>query len=263
METGLTDATPARFEEAICMWATFTASAAKVAELLPDARLHPLLLRPGRSLVTLVALEHRLCDFGPFGELSVAAHVRFGRRALPALSAIAQLAHGSFHVHPLDVVVTARSVRAALAERHGFPARVADVSFRQDEAVRECAVSEGGARVLTLGCARPRGARPRRVEVTLYSMQGGGLSSTLLEITRDALGLDLTRGAARLELGGDHPVARRLAALDLDPRPAAVSASPSSRAVLHRPAPAAEDGGRGSLRGGGPGPDGIPRAARR
>ncbi len=229
---------PCCYYDASIVDATFTVSTARVAELLPDADLHPLELRKGRALLGVVVLDARRTDVGPCREVMIGPLVVFGRRPLRVLDALAAIVRRSVSVHVLHLPVTTEIARASGVEIFGFPKTIADIAFTHRGDRIECSVTEDGKEVLTLAAEAlpPRAAR--RVRATLYSTREGALLEAQVDMNLLALGQSFRRGAATILLGPDHPIATSLASLDLDPRAVLLQGCPQAEVVLYAPHPA-------------------------
>ena len=241
---GLKVLVPVFYEDTTSMNAVFTASTERVAELLPHPDLHPVELRRGRCLVSVTALEYRRSGLGPYNEVAIAAPVAFGRRAVRLLDAIAAVVRHAFSLHILHLPVTTEPARIGGVELYGYPKFLADITFTRGERRVVCTLAEGGARILALAGEDLGGYRHKRLHVTTWSMKGGTLLRTAIEFDDLEFAETLRRGAATLEIGSEHRVARQLATLDLDPRPLLFQMSPRGRGILFEPHPAYEPVGR-------------------
>lgn len=229
---------PCCYYDASIVDATFTVSTARVAELLPDADLHPLELRKGRALLGVVVLDARRTDVGPCREVMIGPLVVFGRRPLRVLDALAAIVRRSVSVHVLHLPVTTEIARLTGVEVYGYPKTMAEIAFARSGGSVLCSVADGGNEVLRLTAAELPSHAARRMHATLYSTREGALLEAPIEINLLAPGQSFRRGAAALTLGSDHPIATSLASLDLDPRSVLLQYSPLAELILYAPHPA-------------------------
>ncbi|HEU4386037.1 MAG TPA: acetoacetate decarboxylase family protein [Anaeromyxobacteraceae bacterium] len=237
---GLKVLVPVFYQDVTSMNAVLTASTERVADLLPHPDLHPVELRRGRCLLSVTALEYRQSGIGPYNELAIAASVTFGRRAVRLLDAVAAVLRHAFSLHVLHLPVTTEVARVGGVELYGYPKFLADITFTRGEKGLACTLAEGGARILSLVGEDLGRYRPAKLHATTYSMKGETLLRTAIEFDKLESAETLRRGAATLEIGSEHRVARQLASLDVDPRPVLFQMSPRGRAILFEPHPAHE-----------------------
>ena len=235
---------PIFYEDTTSMNAVFTASTARVVELLPHPDLHPVELRRGRCLLNVAGFEYRRSGLGVYNEVAIAASVTFGRRAVRLLDAAAALVRHAFSLHILHLPVTTELARVGGVEVYGYPKFLADITFTRGERRLACTLAEGGARILALAGEDLGRYGHRRLHVTTWSMKGVTLLRTAIEFDDLELAETLRRRAAALELGSEHRVARQLGALDIDPRPLLFQMSPRGRSILFEPHPAHEAMGK-------------------
>jgi hypothetical protein len=209
-----------------------------VASLLPDPDLHPVELRPGRCLVSFTAMEHRESDVGRYAEVIVAAVVAFGRRPLPMLDAIAAVARRTFGLYVLHLPVTTELACTWGVALYGLPKFVADVAFRRGGGRLTCDVREGGREVLTLAADDLRLYRSRRVHAVVYSTLEGALLGAQVEMNQLEYAQTLRGDAATVSFGPEHPIAKDLAALDIEPRSVLLQVAPRGELILFPPHPA-------------------------
>ena len=241
---GLKFLVPVFYQDLTSMNAVFTASTERVAELLPHPDLHPVELRRGRCLLSVTALEYRRSGIGPYNELAIAASVAFGRRAIRLLDAVAAVMRHAFSLHIFQLPVTTEPALIGGVELYGYPKFLADITFTRGEKHLACTLAEGGARILSLVGQDLGRYRPATLHATTYSMKGQTLLRTAIEFDKLESAETLRRGAATLEIGSEHRVARQLASLDVDPRPVLFQMSPRGRAILFEPHPAHESARR-------------------
>lgn len=200
--------------------AACTASTKQVLELLPDRRMRPVDVMPGRCLVTIAGVQYRESDLGPYNELVVAVPIAFGAHALPVLDAVRQGFGRAFNGFIWQMPVTTAVARDAGLALAGFPKFIADIRFEVDDRRVRCTLFEDGAPSVCLGADAGSDDGERQLKARGYTQPGRvPLVSTFLmrqtrfrdHVQRGAAQLDLGAGMTartlrRLELG-DHPVA--------------------------------------------------------
>lgn len=232
---GLKVMVPIFYQDMTSMNAVFTASTARVAELLPHPALRPVELRRGRCLLSVTALEYRQSGIGPYNEVAIAASVVFGRKPVRVLDALAAMVRHAFSLHILHLPVTTEPALIGGVQLYGYPKFLADVTFTRGEKRLACTLAEGGARILSLAGEDLGRYRPGKLHATTYSTKGDTLLRTAIEFDKLQSAETMRRAAATLEIGSEHRVARQLASLDVDPRPVLFQMSPRGRAILFEP----------------------------
>jgi hypothetical protein len=215
---------PLHYHDDEFMASLHTASYDAVAAELPSEAIRPARWRDGRALVSVAAFRYDAVSvrdsagavswLRPYAEVSVAAVVTLGQapRMLPVL-------HPRLHVFVLHLPVTTREARD-VGTLWGFPKFVADLDFVEQPRARQVSVAEDDQLILRL-TVRPSGvALPDHHPHVCYTAHDGELVETVVPMTGYRQ-IRLGRGAGRLALGS-HPVARRLARLDIAPEPLAV-----------------------------------------
>lgn len=225
---------PVFYYDNTSMTAVFTASTRKVRELLPDARMHPLELLPGRCVVSFSAFEYRDTDIDPYNEFSIAFLISYDRRPLPTAGLLRGMLNRSFEAYVWKLPVTTEIARWGGVELYGYPKFLADIDFTRTPDSLECSLAENGRQVLTLTGQALKTAPAKRLRYRAYSLKDGlplcaNVYTNPLEYAQS-----MASGAARLELG-DHPIADQLRALDLSAHPVMYQYSPKNELVLFGP----------------------------
>jgi Acetoacetate decarboxylase (ADC) len=191
----------------------FPAKLGALRKLLPDPRFVPARLAPGLGAVALTCFEYRDTDIGPYNELAIAVVLNnppfasnFPGRALLAAQRSSQ-AHAWVHHLP----VTTEIARLGGIELYNYPKFVGSIDFEEDGSRRSCRLGEDEEHILTVG--GPLIETPRVYETQTFShiWMDRQPQESEFKFTVLAGGRSLRPGAARLELGERHPIARELA----------------------------------------------------
>ena len=147
---------------------------------------------PGRTLVTMLAFDHRRIDrLSPHRGLAITLPVRYGGEP-----------HGSFAI---AVLVTTEEARWRGFELYGFPSVVANVRAEREHAAWISRVSVEGRHVLTL-TVHEQPVAPAHERVALLGIRDDRrVVEARLAVAGEAARSDLS-GGATLELG-EHPLA--------------------------------------------------------
>lgn len=225
---------PLFFPSLAFITAVYTAASAEARGLLPDARMRPIEIAPGRCLLTVAAIEYRHSDLGAYNEVALALPIAFGGQAPPALDALFRGVGKALSAYVWQLPVTTRAACDAGIDLAGFPKHVAEIAFRNDGLQRRCTLGPADAPVLGLVCDADDRPRERRLKVRSYTVKDGlPLVSNLL-IRQKRFTDHLRRDGARLELGrGD--LADQLRALALSDRPIASHSCSDAEAMLFAP----------------------------
>lgn len=209
LSTGETVALPLS-TEATMTGAAVGADRAGVGELLP-AGLAPVPTAPGRAALVLLCVE-----YGRIGEGEVAPYNEFGvlvpaversESPVPYGGAIS----GDLGAYVWTLPVTTESGCALGTEIWGYPKRVAEITHQDRGRRRRTRVRADGEHVVTVDVRRPPTVSTR-VAGASYTVADGTLLREPLELDGE-VGAWPYSGAVSVRLG-EHPTARRLAALD-------------------------------------------------
>lgn len=211
-------ALPVHVAHARAAVALYTADATAVAADLPPG-LTPVLTRPGRTVVALLAVQYVDNPLGDYAEGVVASVVHPSTRSgvVASLRDVASERYGIF-VHHMPV---SQSFTREAGERiWGFPKTVDILDLRQSprRAGLRWAADDGEVLELTV----PRGGRlpvPPQAS-TAYTFHGGVVWRTPLRMTGRRMRVG--PGGARLRLG-THPIADQLRGFRLGRRALATS----------------------------------------
>lgn len=209
----------------------FTADYAKLRQVMPTDTLGPIRAGRGRGYVVVAAYDYGSTSIGPYGEVAVTVPVVHGGSAPPVVPAFLDARWPRSGHLVLHLPVTSRAACEAGRGAWGYPKFVADMDFESSPEEHVCRMREGSSPILTLRIAKRGVCIPSRSPTVTYSVKDRALVRTAIRqtcIARSALG----SGRSFLDLGNDHPVARSLVDLDLDPRPVATRIFLDRSAIL-------------------------------
>jgi hypothetical protein len=208
---------PVRVRDASSGAATFVVPARAARRFLPGDALEIAEVLPGRTLLSLAAIEYRDNDLGQYNEVSITFFVREkgAARGLPYLGTMLDFVRGRvgtyIHRLPVDGSFTCEAGRTIW----GFPKTVEKIDIEKSRERVTCMLTCDGVHALTLSL--PRGGT--RVlpdsSMTTYSFIDGVLHRTAFSSSGEQVGFRL--GGAEVGLG-EHPIARELRTLGLPKR---------------------------------------------
>jgi len=231
---GLVGKLPVFYYDNTSMTAVFTAATRKVKALLPDPKMKPLELLPGRCAVAFSAFEYRDTDIDPYNEFSIAFLMSYGRHTLPGLGLLNGLMNRCFEAYVWQLPVTTEVARWGGVELYGYPKFIADIDFMRTPNQLACRLSLHGEHILTIeGKVLPT-APAKMLRYRAYSMKEGLPLCANVYTNRLAFAQSASRQAAALQLG-DHDIARQLRALDLSKSPLMYQYCPKNELILFGP----------------------------
>ncbi len=198
----------------------FAVPTARARDWLPGSELVPLEVFPGKSVLSIAAIDYKQNDLGDYNEVSIALFVR--RRGeggrLPYLSDAMGLLGGKAATYIKYLPVDQPFTCEAGCAMWGFPKSVERIEIRYEESRAVCSLEMDGQHVLT--CEYPRGGKGSLPEMSMqtFTYIEGALHRTPYRSAATGVGKFL-RGA-RISLG-DHPIAQELRSLGLPKRPMA------------------------------------------
>lgn len=225
---------PLFFPSVESLAALFTADTRQALNLLPDARMKPVEVMPGRCLFTVAALHYRDSDLGVYQEIALALPISFGSHPLPALDAVRHGLSRAVNAFIWQLPVTTETARDAGVQIAGFPKFVAELRFERDGSRQRCSWMSQGQTVLTLDGDMSDDAGERRLKLRGYAMKDGVPLVSNLLVRQTRYRDHLQRGAATLTLG-EGPIADTLRSLHLSDRPIASQCCSQAQAMLFFP----------------------------
>jgi hypothetical protein len=212
---GLPAKLPIFYYDGTAQTAVFPARLGKLRRLLPDPRMVPARLAPGLGAVAVTCFEYRDTDIGPYNELAIAIvlHEPHFSLNLPGRALVQGLRRGQLHAFVHHLPVTTEVARAGGVDFYNYPKFVASIEFEEAGGTRSCELAEGEEQILKLsGESIPT---PDAIDLQVFShlWMDRQPQSSEFRLSAAAAGRTLRPGAARLELGAAHPIARELAGL--------------------------------------------------
>jgi hypothetical protein len=209
---GHATATPTFYYDAGLMEAVFPARLGVLRALLPDPRFVPLRLAPGVGAVVLDCFEYRDSDLGPYNELGIGIMLATPgtRPNLPGRQLAAILHRRQGHAFIAHLPVTTEIALVLGVDFFAFPKFLADIEFREDAGGRRCRLSEDGEHILTVTGRRIETPGRRVWQSFAHLWMDAQPQRAEVRMNQLAHGTCRRPGAARVELGDRHPIAREL-----------------------------------------------------
>jgi hypothetical protein len=203
---------PIFYYDGTAQTAVFPARLAGLRELLPDPRFVPARLAPGLGAVALTCFEYRDTDIGPYNELSIAIvlnHPHFAPNP-PGRALLAGLRSRQLHAWIHHLPVTTEIARFGGIELYNYPKFIGSIDFSEDGSRRRCRLGEGEEHIFSVD--GPLIATPDAYQLQAFSHLWMDRQPQESEFKLNVLAGGRSRrlGAARLELGERHPIAREL-----------------------------------------------------
>jgi len=204
---------PIFYYDGTAQTAVFPARLGALRGLLPDPRFVPARLAPGLGAVAVTCFEYRDTDIGPYNELAITIVLNNPPFAsnLPGRALLAGLRNKQLHAWVHHLPVTTEIARAGGVELYNYPKFVGSIDYEERAGRRTCRLGEGDEHILTLD--GPLIDTPRSGELQLFShlWMDRQPQESEFKLNIVASGRSLRAGAAALDLGERHPIARELA----------------------------------------------------
>lgn len=228
---------PVFYYDAAGIMALFPARYAELRRLLPDRRLVPARLAPGLGVLAVSCLEYRDTDIGPYNELAVAIPLNepFFRPNLPGRALFEAGRHGRVHSFIVHLPVTTEVALRGGIDAFNFPKFLGSIEFDDVEGERCCRLAEGKEPILTFTGPRLPATRRERLQYFNHLWMDGQPQQAEFTVNRLQVAKSLRPGAATLELGQRHPVARELARLLVSKRSLQYEYAPQFEGILYGP----------------------------
>jgi hypothetical protein len=206
---------PIFYYDGTAQTAVFPARLGALRRLLPDPRFVPARLAPGLGAVGVSCFEYRDTDIGPYNELAISVILKDPRIGanLPGRALLTGLRDKQLHAWVHHLPVTTEIARAGGVELYNYPKFVGSIDFDERASRRTCRLGEGDERILTLEGPLLETSRSGEVQLFSHLWMDRQPQSSEFKLNVLAGGLSLRPGAARLELGERHPIARELASV--------------------------------------------------
>ncbi|MEX0799974.1 MAG: acetoacetate decarboxylase family protein [Dehalococcoidia bacterium] len=235
---------PVEVRDATAAVAYYVVPARAAQRLVDPTGLRVARVLPGRTLVTIGAMEYIDGDLGQYREIAVTFFVHEpGARPLPLVGGMLELLRGtlSAYIHqlPVDGEFTCEAGRAIW----GFPKFVTEIDLSTSENAQTAVLRADGRHVLTQTVRRGGKRRLADRPQVSYALREGVLYRTPSVMAAEGMGVRF--GGDKLELG-DHPIAEELRMLGLPRKPLFTTylGRMTGRffAAERRPAPASDAG---------------------
>ncbi len=217
--------------------AVFPARLGALRRLMPDPRIAPARLAPGLGAVAITCFEYRDTGIGPYNELaiSIVLNEPWFLPNLPGRALISSLRRRQLHAWVHHLPVTTEIARAGGVDFYNYPKFIAGIDFEESEGRRDCRLSEGAEHILTLTGKRIPAPRSEQFQLFSHLWMDRQPQGSEFKINAKQMGVSLSPGAARLELGERHPIALELAGLIVGRRPVQYQYLPSFEGILYGP----------------------------
>ena len=228
---------PAFYRDAVEMTAIFPAHFRALRRLLPDQRLEPASLAPGLGVVAVSCLEYRDTDLGPYNEVAIAIPLNEPafRPNLPGRALWEAMRRAQMHSFILHLPVTTEIALRGGIDLFNYPKFLAGIDFEESAADRRCRLTEGGTPIFALTGPRLASGRRERLQHFCHLWMDGQPQQAEFALERLQVGTSLRPGAAVLELGDSHPIARELDRVLVSNRSLRYDHAPRVEASLHGP----------------------------
>lgn len=228
---------PVFYYDGSAMTGVFPARLSVLRRWLPDRRFVPARLAPGVGAVTITCFEYRDTDIDPYNELAVAVPLSLPhhRANVPGRAMLGAARSGDFDVWVQHLPVTTELACRGGVEFYNYPKFVAAIDYSDDARIRTCRLAEGAAEILTMTLDRPGGGGAADVKLFCHLYQDRQPQGAEFKIHAPRMARTIAPGAARLELGAEHPIARELADALISRRSIAAAWAPRIEGILYGP----------------------------
>jgi hypothetical protein len=223
---------PVFYYDNTSLTAFFTASTEKVRAFLPHPEMRPIELFPGRCLMAFMAFEYRKSDLGPYNEFCIGVGITFRKSQIPLATITSQLLRRSLSAYIWHLPVTTEIARIGGVDLYGYPKFIADIDFHREPGRIRCDLSDQGRKILSLSGETLATGVGKRLEYTTYSIKGGDPLRTRILVNPIEFSQSMSRDAARLEIGTEHPICEELKGIGLSEKPILYQYSPVTEAIL-------------------------------
>ena len=223
---------PIFYYDTTTITAIYTASTARVKELLPLPQMNPIELSPGKCLVGFTAFEYRETDINPYNEFAIAFLVTFDKPQIPFLTSALQMYRRRMTAYVWHLPVTTEIARVGGVELYGYPKFIADIEFEKEADKITCHLAEDGNNILSLRGKVLPVARGKNSKIITYSNIGDIPLVTNVYFNQLEFAETRDKQAATLEIGSDHRICEDLRKIGLSQTPVMYQYSPLNQAIL-------------------------------
>jgi len=228
---------PIFYYDGSAMTGVFPARLSALRERMPDRRFQPARLAPGVGVVAITCFEYRDTDIGSYNELAIAIplSVPYDRPNPPLRALLGAQRSGQMHAYVHHLPVTTEIALVAGKRLWNYPKFVADIDFTERAGRRTCTLAHDGEHILTMTRGPIRARRPAHSQVFSHLWHERQPQQSEFKLHAGAAGESIRPGAARLEVGTRHPIARELRELLISTRSIAAQWSEGVEGILYGP----------------------------
>lgn len=228
---------PVFYYDGSAMTGVFPARLSALRRWMPDRRFVPARLAPGVGAVTITCFEYSDTDIDPYNELAIAVPLARPQGAVnvPGRALLGAARRNQYDVFIHHLPVTTELARRGGVEFYNYPKFLAAIDFEDRGTQRSCRLAEGAAEILTLMIERPERGVDTELQLFCHLYQDRQPQGAEFKIHAPQLARSLAPGAARIELGGEHPIARELGAALISTRSIAAVWAPRIEGILYGP----------------------------
>lgn len=176
-------------------------------------------------------------DIGPYSELAVAIPLNepFFRPNAPGRALFEAVRLGQVHSFIVHLPVTTEIALRGGVDLFNLPKFLATIDFDEVGDRRCCRLAEGEEPILTFFGQGLSATKRQRLQYFCHLWMDGQPQRAEFTINRLQVGMSLRPGAARLDLGERHPIARELERLLVSKRSLRYEYVPRFEGILHGP----------------------------
>lgn len=203
---------PIFYYDGTAQTAVFPARLGALRRMLPDRRFVPARLAPGLGAIGVTCFEYRDTDIGPYNELAISIVLKDPRHVVnpPGVSLLSGLRDRQLHAWVQHLPVTTEIARVGGVDLYNYPKFIASIDYEERAGRRVCRLAGNDEPILSLdGPLIPTpGSGQQQIFSHIWMDRQPQESEFKLNAIRS--GRTMRPGAARLELGDSHPIAREL-----------------------------------------------------
>jgi hypothetical protein len=229
--------TPTFYYDAGSISAAFPAHLRALRELMPDPCYVPARLAPGLGVIAIECLEYRDTDVGPYNEVAISVLLNDPpcRLNVPGRALVTSSRTRRHDAYIWHIPVTTDVALRGGVDFYGFPKFIADIDFDEPAERRRCRLAEGSKHILTLTGERLPTPGSGQVDIFCRLWMDGQPQAARFRKRQLNVAATFRPGAARLDLGADHPIARQLDRLLVSHRSLHYEFCPRFEAILFGP----------------------------
>lgn len=229
--------TPTFYYDGASMSAVLPARYSALQEWMPDRSYVPARLAPGLGVVAITCLTYRDTDIHPYNELMIGVPLSEpqDRLNVPGRALVAAAVRRRQPAFVWQLPVTTDVALRGGVDFYNFPKFIAAIDFAETKDGWRCVLAEGREPILTLTGKRLRATDSRQIDYFLRLWMDGQPQTAHFRVNQNQVGSTTRRGAATLDLGERHPIARELGRVLVSRRALRYEYCPSFEAILFGP----------------------------